>query len=569
VALFLAVAFLTTPAHAQVVRGQVTERVSDRPLAGVLVSVGGGALASGDTLYALTDTRGGYAIRLSRAGAYTLAFKRIGVARQLASVTVASGETRRVDVSLDAFASTLPMTAVTATNLCLERPAQLQRIVALWDEARTVLRASEVTLRDHSIHGWLSLYQRTLEPRSLRILSDVRSVAEGLYDRPMRSWSAEEIATFGFWGAIEADTLMFLGPDAEVLLADAFHRDYCFLSVDGRGERRGMLGIEFRPRRGLLTHGITGTMWLDMLSFELRFVEFRYAGLVTIPGNLSLGGEVHFAKHETGGWVVQRWHIRMPQFSRVQPAIASGHVSRRPPVVYRIVEQGGSLYAPTLQSWEAPATVIGTVLDSTGRNPVIGAAVSLSGTPYSTIVDSTGSFRFDNIIPGAYVLLASDPSYVAFGQLAADQPIRLSAGETYRARLTGATTQALRKALCELQPDDEKKAVLRVMAVDADSGSALARLRLWLRWPDPDQKPPADPTTQGLEQRLLGLQSETDATGSATFCGVPAGTRLDLMMLRDDDLSTSADAGRSVRITSFVLDPAALAARTVYVRRPK
>jgi hypothetical protein len=362
---------------------------------------------------------------------------------------------------------------------------------------------------------------------------------------------------------------MFLGPDAEVLLSGTFHRDYCFLSVEGRGERRGMLGIEFRPRRGLLTRGISGTMWLDMMSFELRFVEFSYAGLVTIPGNLSLGGEVHFAKHETGGWVVQRWHIRMPQFSRVQPAIASGHVSRRPPVVYRIVEQGGSLYAPTLQSWEAPATVIGTVMDSTGRNPVIGAAVSLSGTPFSTIVDSTGSFRFDSIIPGAYVLLASDPAYVAFGQLAADQPVRLSAGETYRARLTGATTQALRKALCELQPDDEKKAVLRVMAVDADSGSTLARLRLWLRWPDPEQKAPADPIGPGVAQRFVGLETETDVTGGATFCGVPPGTMVNLMMLRGDDDVTIPEGARFVRITSFVLDPSALAARTVYVRRPK
>jgi hypothetical protein len=564
-ALVLVGAVLTTPARAQVVRGQVTERVSDRPLAGVLVSVAGGALTPDDTLYALTDARGEYAMRLAGPGTYALVFKRIGVARQVVQVTVTAGETRRADVTLDALASTLPITAVTATNLCLERPAQLQRIVALWDEARTVMRASEVTLRDQRIHGWLSLYQRTLEPRALRILDDQRSVAEGFYDRPMRSWSSEEIATFGFWGAIEGDTLLFLGPDAEVLLADTFHRDYCFLYVEGRGDQRGMLGIEFRPRRGLLTRGITGTMWLDMLSFELRFVEFRYAGLVTIPGNLALGGEVHFAKHEAGGWVVQRWHIRMPQFARISP----NRVSRLPPTVYRIIEQGGSLYASELQSWEAPATITGTVTDSTGRRPLMGAAVSLSGTPYSTLVDSTGSFRFDSIIPGAYVLLVSDPSYVAFGQLATDQPLTLAAGETHRARLTAVGTQALRKALCELQPDDEKKAVLRVMAVDADSGSTLPRLRLWLRWQDPDQKAAADPITPGVEQRLLGWQSETDATGNATFCAVPSGTMLELLMLRDDDNVTIPEGARFIRITSFVLDPSALSARTVYVRRPR
>jgi hypothetical protein len=152
--------------------------------------------------------------------------------------------------------------------------------------------------------------------------------------------------------------------------------------------------------------------------------------------------------------------------------------------------------------------------------------------------------------------------------LATDQPLTLAAGETYRTRLTATSTQALRKTLCELQPDDERKAVLRVIAVDADSGSTLAHLRLWLRWPDPDQKAPLDPISPGFVQRFLGLQSETDATGSATFCGVPPGTRVDLMMLRDDD-STSPEGGHAVRITSFVLDPAALAVRTVYVRRPQ
>jgi hypothetical protein len=40
-------------------------------------------------------------------------------------------------------------------------------------------------------------------------------------------------------------------------------------------------------------------------------------------------------------------------------------------------------------------------------------------------------------------------------------------------------------------------------------------------------------------------------------------------MLRGDDDVTIPEGARFVRITSFVLDPSALAARTVYVRRPK
>jgi hypothetical protein len=569
IAVLLAVGALPRPLSAQVLRGTVTERVSAVPIPGVLVSAAGGALRAGDTLYVLTNARGAFAVQLPGAGAYTVAFKRIGVAPHTVALTIAGGETRLVDISLDPVASRLPVTEVRATNLCLDRSGQLSRIVALWDEVRTVLRASEVTRRDQFIHGWLSLYERTLEPRTLRILNDQRSMAEGLYDRPMRSVSFEELAASGFWGGIAGDTLVFNGPDAEVLLSETFQRDYCFQYVEGRGNRRSLLGIEFRPRRGTTVRGITGTMWLDMLSFELRFVEFRYAGLVTMPSNPHLGGEVHFARHESGGWVVQRWHLRMPQFSQVRPAIATGHASRQPPVVYRIIERGGSLYAATLKSWENPGTIVGTVMDSTGRRPMADAHVSLSGTPFSTITDGLGAFRFDSIIPGAYALLVSHPSYVALGQLVTDAPFNLGAGETFRTRMKAAGTNEIRRALCEDPDFDTRLAVLRVQAVEADSGLALTRLRLWLRWRDPEQAAPESPITPGIEQRLLGLQSETDATGTATFCGVPPGTMVELVMLRSDDDPTIPEGARLVRVSSFLLEPGALAVRMVSVRRPR
>ena len=78
-----------------------------------------------------------------------------------------------------------------------------------------------------------------------------------------------------------------------------------------------------------------------------------------------------------------------------------------------------------------------------------------------------------------------------------------------------------------------------------DSGHAVPELPVWLRWPDPKQKESIDPVNPRMliiftdsgptGEQLLGVQSLTDVAGGATFCGVPAGTRLELVMLRPDD----------------------------------
>lgn len=564
-------------AAAQVVRGVVIERVSGARVPGVVVSVAsfGDSLRPAEARHALTNARGEYAVTLPGAGAYSLSAKRIGVARYEAPVfELRAGETKRIDIVLARFDYKLPVVRVAANNLCIPKQNQIRTILALWDEVRTALLAAEVSREQHLISGWLTLYNRSLEPQSLRILQDQRSVAQGLYDRPMRSISGDSLARVGFWRAQDADTLVFYGPDADALLSDAFRSGHCFELVTGSGRSRGMHGLEFRPRRVRNTGAIGGTIWIDAGNFELRFVEFRYTNLITVPRNPHLGGEVHFLRHESGAWVVRRWFIRMPQFPEIEPvAVARGGVvskSRRA-YVYRIIEEGGGLFTPGLQSWEKPGTIIGSVMDSTGRGPLLGTVVSLSGTPYSVEVDSSGVFRFDSIPSGAYTLLASHRTYADFGQLVDDDPLNVVAGETYRSQLKAVPTSELVSTLCNGKKVEPPDATLRVLLTHSDSGHALPDLRVWLRWPDPKHKEPEDPITPGIEQPLLGFQSRTDRAGSVTFCGVPSDTRLELVMLMpDDDESVAKGAGtRFQRITQFVVRPGELTSRTASVRRPK
>jgi hypothetical protein len=567
----VALAVIAPPLRAQIVRGVVTERVSGARVPGVVVSLA----TVGDSLirHALTNTRGEYAVTLPRAGTYALSAKRIGVARYEAPVfEIRAGETKRLDIVLARFDYKLPAVLVDANNLCIPKPNQFRTIVALWDEVRTALLAAEVSQDQHLISGWLTLYNRSLEPQSLRILQDQRSVAQGLFDRPMRSISGDSLAKVGFWRAQDADTLVFYGPDAGALLSDAFQSGHCFELVAGRDRNRGMHGLEFRPRGARRTGGIEGTIWIDAGNFELRFVEFRYTNLLTIPRSPHLGGQVHFLRHESGTWVVRRWFIRMPQFPEVQPvAVTRGGVvsAQRKAYLYRVIEEGGGLFTPGLVRWEKPGTIIGSVMDSAGRAPLLGTVVSLSGTPYSVEVDSSGGFRFDSIPSGAYTLLASHRAYADFGQLVDDDPLNVVAGETYRSRMRAVSTSELISILCDGRKVEAPDATLRVLLTHKDSGHALPDVRVWLRWPDPEHRTPMDPVTPGIRQSLLGSQSKTNAEGGVTFCGVPSDTRLELVMLMPDDDPSVLEGARVQRIDQFIVRPGELAVRKASVRPPE
>ena len=577
-------------ASAQVVRGTVTERVTGAPIPGALVSVAG-VPDSTSVRHTLTNARGEYGLRLSSGGRYQVSAKRIGVARYTSEVvTLRDGETRRMDIVLDQFEHKLPVVNVVETGLCFRRNEQKGRIVALWDEVRTALIATGVTREEQLLNGFLSRYIRTLEPSGLRILEDRRSVSEGFFERPIRSISGDSLQKVGYWGTQDADTLVFYGPDEEVLLSTAFRSGHCFELITGRDAIRGFIGLGFRPKGPNLKGGIEGTIWIDAGNFELRFVEFRYTNLITIPRSPHLGGQVHYEQHPSGAWLVRRWFIRMPVFPEVFTVGVESGPGRLParPTLWRILEEGGSLYSAGLRSWETPGSITGVITDSTGLVPLRGTVVALSGTPFSTEVDSLGRFRFDSIAPGAYTLLASNPDYAVFGQLADDEPLTLEAGKEHRAAMRAITTTQLRTTICDAAraaaplfsrappPPPAGAATVRVLLTRADSGSALTRFPVWLRWVDPVQLDSANPRTfqqmmqDGVKKtRLQGIQSITDEIGGVTFCGVPPETALEVVMLRGDDDPSYPDGARAVRITSFVLKRGELALRSFSVTPPK
>ena len=119
------VVLLAGPASAQVVRGAVTERTSNVPLSGVVLSV---LDTTGATVVqVLSDENGGFEIRLPFAGRYSLDVKRIGVRRvQIAPFTVAGGETRRMDLTVDPVPAVLSSVKITGRSSCVRNPPRMR-----------------------------------------------------------------------------------------------------------------------------------------------------------------------------------------------------------------------------------------------------------------------------------------------------------------------------------------------------------------------------------------------------------------------------------------------------------
>ena len=518
---------------AQVVRGTVTERASSTPIAGVVISLVPDAGTTAGAISVLSNERGEYAIRASAAGHYRLDAKRVGVQRFVSEpFDLAVGESRRLDVSVDAVAYRLPEVRVVEADLCVNNESQRPRVAALWDEARTVLTAAQISLRDRLFEGQLTRYVRALQPRSLRVLEESWAERKGVMDRPFYSLGADSLSRVGYRRTV-GEYEYYYAPDADVLLSKTFQRDHCYSVVEGGRDRRGLIGIGFEPSPSRRLPDVFGTIWLDGRTFELRLVEFRYTQLAAFEGSDRVGGEVHFGKLANGAWVTSRWFMRFPQYAR--PVAPVDAYSRIPsvvvrPTMHRLVEEGGMVFTSGLKLFLRPAAVAGAVTDSVGL-PFPGATVRLGGTPFTTQTSRSGEFRFDSLPAGRFTLIVEHPSYTQAGSFVGDEPVDLREGEATRVTIRAAKTSELVERLCGGKLTKRDNGTLRVMVVDTATSRPLGGLRVWLRWAG---------RYAGRDVRSMtpmvrgGIESRTDDAGVVAFCDVPADIGLVFSALRPD-----------------------------------
>jgi hypothetical protein len=442
---FAAAAALATPlaAGAQAVRGAIIDETTRQPVIGAVVGLvdGGGQ----EIVTTLSSETGRFVLRAPAAGAYALRTRRIGL-RSVTSapIQLATGEWR--DYTFVVAADPIPLAAVLVTarsKRCDVRPAEGMAAAILFDEARKALDAAAITQRERRVAMARRNYIRALDPRSGRVLSEKVRDDVVTSDRPFASIPAETLAARGYSRQV-GDSVDYYGPDADVLLSDAFADGHCF-RVESKEEAGGELaGLAFEPvrRPGDRRVDIEGTLWLDAKSGELRYVEYRYTGLPKGTPRDKMGGRIDFRRLPGGGWIVERWALRTAAIAVIQKGYVLGRTidEEREYVVVALRETGGVVSGQVLDA--RPVAVTGTVFDSTRNAPLVGAQVFLSGTAHVTRTDSSGRFALDDLLPGAYALSFLHPRLDSLGWVDPGRELTLARGEPREVALVVPTSAA-------------------------------------------------------------------------------------------------------------------------------
>lgn len=387
--------------HGQTVRGTVSEKESNARMGGAFVVLLDSAGVRRTA--ALTNQNGIYFVRAPFAGRFRVRVELIGhETATSAPLSVSQGENIVADIALPIAAIEIDAVSVIGDRRCVARPDADGQSARLWEEMRKALTLTSWTEKERIARFQTRQYDRELRLGTLAVVWEGSRTSFSEV-RPYRAVSPDSLAEFGFVRSTTADSTLYHGPDAEVLLSDQFLDSHCFRATRGAGEAKGLVGLAFEPMRGRRVPDISGTLWLDPKNSELKYIEFTYTGIsrgLNVPG---VGGRTYFRRLPNGAWIVDRWFIRMPMLR--QDARGALHA-------YGLLEGGGEIVDVQVAGASLPSGRIkGTVYDSIRNAPLRKAFVYLSGTSHSALTDSAGYFAIDNVAGGTYLLGLSHPSF--------------------------------------------------------------------------------------------------------------------------------------------------------------
>jgi hypothetical protein len=532
-ALFLP-ALLPRPAAAQVVRGELVERGSSRPIGGalvILVDSAGGRIAT-----SITDAAGNYVLHAPRAGTYTLRSERVGFRSVTSSPLVLRvDEERRFRMEGDAAVVSLAGITATSERRCRARPGSGPGTAVLWEEARKALSAAAAAEQASLLRYDVETYWRDLAAGTLTVMADNRKRQSGMARSPFRSRSLDSLSTLGYVRE-EGDSIAFDAPDAHVLLSDRFLAEHCF-RVEDEGAGPGEVGLAFEPVRSREVAEVAGVLWMDRATAELRRLEYRYVNVDREVASNS-GGRVEFTRLPSGAWVVSRWYIRMPLFRQVasfSPGFDAASVRNRPRNrLVAIREEGGEILGSSVREMRGvgrTGRVAGMVWDSLGVRPLPGAQVFLSGTSWSAISDSVGRFAIEGVPEGRYALSFSHPALAMWGAVAAPSNVEVPRAGDDPVIVSTPSLETVLARTCKA--DDFKTHPGAAMGVVTREGRPQARARVQLTWRW------FNPMTRTL--RDSGTRVETNDRGFYAVCGIPADVRIDIEVTPADAQATFAE----------------------------
>lgn len=322
-------------------RGLVVEADTGEPISGALVILLDADSATAAT--AMSSSSGAYYLRPPSPGSYRLRTDRIGYSSTL-SEPLKLEEGASLSYRVEASTRPVELAALMVEGVRDDRCRLSQDVgdatYGIWEEARKALENAAWTDRSRRYRLVGEQYTMFLDrsgrplslPTSRSDQSDKQttdSIITSAGYTLFKSLSAQHLREIGYVIVVTNELnqrygifpgrpdaiggTAYFGPDANVLLSEAFHDDHCFRLVEGKGPNDGLIGLSFRPYRRPMHADIEGTLWLDDQTAELSSLEFQYVGKVPARRDgLRGSGRVEFDRLSDGPVIVRNWWIQMP-----------------------------------------------------------------------------------------------------------------------------------------------------------------------------------------------------------------------------------------------------------------
>lgn len=504
--------------RAQIIDGMVVDSASRAPVAGTLVSLVDNE--GRDLQRFLVDAGGTFRFLLAgQPGTYSLRAERLGMAtKSVGALDVGAADTVTVQIVLPQRPIALTGIETSGERRC-ELPAALGEAThRVWEEARKVLQAvSAADAAGRYVYD-LERHVRELEPGSLKIRSETRKRSQSMDERPIRSHPVERLVSEG-WVIGDEAGYRFFAPDAHTLLSEPFLATHC-LRLRGRDESRpDLVGLEFRPIRRQPSHtDIEGILWLSRETGQLEWLDFDYRslpGLAAEHRSDQIGGRVEFLGVPDGGWIVSKWHIRMPRMIEERDPLFGGRRAR----LGGITEEGGRVVR-TLRRNTGRVTYAeqGGALVGVVAGGAAGDRVAVVGVGIEVALDEAGGFAITGLPEGRYQLAHVRPGLQGLDleYVAADAQVLV--GDTAVVRIEAPSRHQVLAAACQVEEWDPATGVLLGDVSRAGAPSQMLEgVEVVAEWV----------VVRDIAVRLSAEtrreKAMTDRLGRFRICGVPAG----------------------------------------------
>ncbi len=306
----LAIAGIAEPSAAQ--SSELRVRLTGEPngsLGGALVAL----VDSANVVRAesLSNDRGFVTLR-AMPGRFRVRVRRIGY-KPFLSDPVRIPRSSELVLPLRSDRVVLATIVVSAKAECGTVGADAATLAEVWDEIAKALRASQLTAADLSSIGRSAVYDREIDSRGVVIVADT-SIIPASRGRPFGAIDPASLVKDGYVRGNEAKGWHYFGPDEAVLLSRGFAETHCFRVVRDK-QRVGQIGVAFEPIPRRRLPDISGTVWLDEQSSELREITFLYVN-EDVVSRFRPGGFTRFRRMPSGTWIVNEWRLRMPKLAR-------------------------------------------------------------------------------------------------------------------------------------------------------------------------------------------------------------------------------------------------------------